>query len=144
MLQEGSFTCVPMTIASGIDIVEIEKIRELIEKRGAKFLARVFTGGELDYCNRQVDKYQHFAARFAAKEAVMKALGSGWTGGVQWRHIEIRNNEKGAPSVVLHKKALALFTGSGFTQTSVSLSHCRAYAVASVTFIGQSPGPANG
>ncbi|NUN08563.1 MAG: holo-ACP synthase [Ignavibacteriaceae bacterium] len=90
-----------MIFGLGIDIIEIERIRQSIEKFGDKFLEKVFTEGEITYCKSKADQYQHFAARFAAKEAVSKSLSDLWKSEYGWKHIEIINNEKGKPEAVL-------------------------------------------
>jgi len=119
-----------MAILCGIDIIEIERLKKsILEREG--FTRRVFTDREIEYCeSRNVVKFESYAARFAGKEAVLKALGTGLADGIEWKHIEILNNEKGKPYVVLTKKALERFNELGGKSIDISLSHCAAYAVA--------------
>lgn len=86
----------------GVDIVEIDRIRESIERLGDAFLAKVFTPHEIAYCTSKPNQHQHFAARFAAKEAVSKALATGWSGEFAWKDVEITNDPLGKPLVTLH------------------------------------------
>lgn len=115
----------------GTDIVEIATIREsLIQSK--RFAERVFTERETIYCEKNEDKYKHYAVRFAAKEAMMKALGTGWDKGVQWKQIEIINQPGGAPKIITCGKVKELLDASGVTNIQVSLSHSERYAVAVV------------
>lgn len=119
-----------MAVLCGVDIIEIERLKKsILEQRG--FARRVFTDREIEYCeSRNMVKFESYAARFAGKEAVMKALGTGLADGIEWKQIEILNNEKGKPYVVLTKKALERFDALGGKGIDISLSHCAAYAVA--------------
>lgn len=120
-----------MIIGIGIDIIEVDRIRENIEKFGNRFLERVFTQNEMQYCDsKNVQKYQSYAGRFAAKEAVFKAISSQLSNkyAIQWTDIEVLNQESGIPVVYLHGKLEELF-GKGFT-ISVSISHIDKTAVA--------------
>lgn len=102
-------------------------------RRTPRFAERVFTRGERDYCERRgVVAPQHYAARFAAKEAALKALGTGWSGGLAWQDIEVVSHASGAPSVVFHQLALELFTRSGATAAHLSISHTTEHAIAQV------------
>lgn len=102
-------------------------------RRTPRFAERVFTRGERDYCERRgVVAPQHYAARFAAKEAALKALGTGWSGGLAWQDIEVISHASGAPSVVFHQLALELFTRSGATTAHLSISHTTEHAIAQV------------
>lgn len=121
-----------MVIGLGIDIIEIDRIRKSIEQYGDKFLNKVFTPEEIKYCNSKFKKFQHFAARFAAKEAVYKALASGWKTGLRWKDIEIKNDSSGMPSINTSGK-LKLFLEND-TQLRISLSHSENY-VTSVAII---------
>lgn len=113
----------------GTDIVEIATIRESL-KKSKRFAERVFTENETIYCEKNVDKYKHYAARFAAKEAMMKAIGSGWDNGVQWKQIEVINRPSGAPLIVTNGKAQELLDKLGIINIKVSLSYTRLFAVA--------------
>lgn len=112
----------------GVDITEIERIQQAVDRWGQRFLRRIYTEAELDSCrNRVLD----LAAKFAGKEAVMKALGTG-RGGVSWRDIEILPNRRRAPLVFLHGRARRRARKLGIKELAISLSHSRDYAVASV------------
>lgn len=91
-----------MIFGIGIDIIEISRIKRSIEKFDKLFLNKIYTQTELDYCFSKKNKYQHFAARFAAKEAIAKALATGWSKGFRWKDIEIFNEKSGMPNVTLH------------------------------------------
>jgi holo-[acyl-carrier protein] synthase len=114
----------------GIDVVENGRIAEAIQRHGKRFLERVYQPGETEYCRSMRDPHPHFAARFAAKEAVSKAFGTGFAGQVSWRDIEIRRKASGEPFVVLHAGAAALAKRLGIHTVLVSLSHSQDYAVA--------------
>jgi len=119
-----------MKIQTGIDIIEVSRIQEAIEKQGEKFLSKVYTGAEINYCNNTgIMKYQHYAARFAAKEAVFKALSSMLDNkyDIGWKDIQILNDSNGRPYVdVLNKKVIEI------ESIDISISHCKTHAVASV------------
>jgi holo-[acyl-carrier protein] synthase len=120
-----------MAIYCGVDIVEIERIKHSFDTCGIEFRDRVFTMNEINYCeSRNMVKYESYAARFAAKEAVSKAFGTGIGEGVKWKDIEILNNEQGKPFVVLSDRAEDIFEQMKGKGISLSLSHCRHYAVA--------------
>ena len=103
--------------------------------RTPRFRERVFTERERDYCEaRGVASVQHYAARFAAKEAAFKALRTGWSGGLAWHHVEVVNEQNGAPVLVLHAHARELFDHMGATHAHLSLSHTHEHAVAQVVF----------
>ena len=115
---------------AGTDIVSVARIENLMRERGAGFVERWFTTGEIEYCNGKAVPSRHFAARFAAKEAVVKALPSRWEGPLPWRSIEIVNDSGGAPSVRLSGAILEVATQAGVGDIRVSLSHCDEYATA--------------
>jgi len=104
----------------GVDIIEIDRIREMIDRHGDSFLLKIFTDREIEYCRSKKIPYQHFAARFAAKEALSKALATGWRGDFRWKDVEISNNEQGQPSITLYGKLSALI---GTDRVLLSLSH---------------------
>lgn len=114
----------------GTDIVEVRRIDALIQNRGAAFLERWFTAREIAYCSAKAVPSRHFAARFAGKEAVVKALPIAWEGPLPWRSIEIINNARGVPSVDLSGPLLDAVASAGVGDVSVSLSHCGEYATA--------------
>lgn len=119
-----------MAIYCGVDIIEIDRLKSSIEKVDG-FRERVFTPKEIDYCeNRKKARYESYAARFAAKEAVSKALGTGIATGMGWKQIEILNDENGKPYAVLTQRALEIFENMHVKSMDVSLSHCGDYAIA--------------
>ena len=117
----------------GIDIIEVERIKRLILRWGSRFEQRVYTPQELTYCGETQTRYTRLAARFAAKEATFKALGTGLTVGMNWQDVEIRSNDVGKPSLVLHGKVKQYATEIGVVDCFVSLSHAVEYAIAQVT-----------
>lgn len=118
-----------MNIKTGVDIIEIERIKEAIEKHGNTFLNMIFTDKEIEYCeSHKSQKYQHYAARFAAKEAVFKAL-SFYYDECKWKDYEVLNDENGKPFVKLHNDEIKL------ASCDVSISHCKTYAVANFVTI---------
>ena len=121
-----------MMLRTGVDLIETSRVAEAIERHGDRFLKRVFTEHELKECNGRVTS---LAARFAAKEAVAKALGTG-IGDVSWLEIEIRSDEKKAPHLVFHGEAERLVKQLGLTTWSVSLSHTESQAIALVVMAG--------
>ena len=114
----------------GTDIVAVARIAALMRERGAAFLQRWFTVREIEYCSHKAVPSRHFAARFAAKEAVVKALPLAWDGPLPWRSIEIVTDPRGVPSVRLAGAILEAATRAGAGEISVSLSHCDEYAIA--------------
>jgi|ERR1041384_2827792 holo-[acyl-carrier protein] synthase len=121
-----------MIIAIGIDLVEVSRLEEVFARRGERFCARVFTEGEVTYCESLGAKFPSYAARFAAKEAVMKALGTGWSAGVGWKDIEVISQPGGAPRIKLHKRALDRMREIGASRVHVSLTHSGNLAIAQV------------
>ncbi|MDP6132169.1 MAG: holo-ACP synthase [Dehalococcoidia bacterium] len=115
-------------LATGVDIIEIPRVGRVLERYGRRFLERVFTPGEIAYCR---ERPPNLAARFAAKEATMKALGTG-NRGVGWKDIEVVRHESGAPSIKLHGRAERRAQRLGVQEVALSLSHSREYAVAFV------------
>ena len=123
-----------MIISVGIDIVEVYRIRRTIE-RTPRFVERVFTAKERDYCNSKgVVAAQHFAARFAAKEAALKALKTGWRGAIAWQDIEVCGDENGAPFLEISGEARKIFDSLGAVNSHLSLSHTTEHAIAQVIF----------
>jgi holo-[acyl-carrier protein] synthase len=123
-------------ISIGTDIIECVRIAQMIEKHGEVFLQRVFTHREIEYCSSRKAATQHYAGRWAAKEAVLKVLGTGWARGIQWTDLEIQNEVSGAPVMKLSGKAAEIARERGIQEVMVSISHCRAYATAFATGIG--------
>ena len=121
-----------MIISIGIDIIEVARIREVL-LRTPRFADRVFTVAERAYCDsRGVVAAQHYAARFAAKEAALKALQTGWRGGISWQDVEISAHESGAPYLIFRGEVLAVFEKFGATATHLSISHTTEHAIAQV------------
>ena len=117
-------------IGIGTDIVECLRIAQMIERHGELFLSRVYTKGETDYCSSRKAATQHYAGRWAAKEAVLKAMGTGWSRGISWQDIEVRNDEGGRPSIALGGGAREVCEQLGIGELLISISHCRTHALA--------------
>ena len=121
-----------MIVAIGIDIIEVARVREVLV-RTPRFRERVFTAAERAYCDgRGVVAAQHYAARFAAKEAALKALQTGWRGGISWHDVEVASHESGAPYLVLRGEVEKLLAESGANKAHLSLSHTTEHAIAQV------------
>ena len=118
-------------IAHGIDMVACDRLQQSIDRHGDRFLRRVFTQAELDYCLPRKRRIEHLAGRFAAKEAVMKVLGTGWREGIHWKDIEIRNEPSGRPKVHLTGRSRQRADELGLTEILISISHVQTHAVAS-------------
>lgn len=121
-----------MIVGTGIDTTEVTRIAASIERFGRRFLERVFTDEEIRYCQSKANKAERYAARFAAKEAGMKAIGTGWRLGVTWHDVEVRRAPGGRPTVVFHGKAAEFFTRLGAVRAHLSLTHTRELAMAQV------------
>jgi holo-[acyl-carrier protein] synthase len=130
-----------MIVGIGTDIVEVTRIGEMIERHGELFLQRVFTEGEIHYCQARKLAMQHYAGRWAAKEAVMKTLGTGFSKGVGWRDIEVTSHRSGQPVVTLHGGAKEVSRVMGIDEVLISISHCRAYATATAIAFKHRVGP---
>lgn len=114
----------------GTDIVECVRIREMIDRHGERFLTTVFTEREIRYCQRRKHATEHFAGRWAAKEAVLKCLGTGWRKGMAWTDIEVQNTPDGRPRVELTSAVREMAASLHVRDILLSISHCRAYATA--------------
>jgi holo-[acyl-carrier protein] synthase len=114
----------------GTDIVECLRIAQMIERHGELFITRVYTPREIRYCQRRKAATQHFAGRWAAKESVLKAIGTGWRRGISWRDVEICNLSGGRPVVALHAGLREIAEEIGIAQVLISISHCRSHATA--------------
>lgn len=121
-----------MIVACGVDICETERITKMRANHGDRFLKRTFTDEELAYSLGRPREDEHLAGRFAAKEAVMKALGTGWSSGISWRDVSVSILPSGEPKVRLLARAAEVAEERGITGLHVSLSHCHRYAVAMV------------
>ncbi|MFZ0820152.1 MAG: holo-ACP synthase [Candidatus Acidiferrales bacterium] len=125
-----------MIVGLGIDITEVGRMREAIKRRGRALVKRVFTPAEITYCESHRDPYERFAARFAAKEAGMKALGTGWRHGVRWVDLEVVRLPSGKPTLVLHGKAHEFAAKLGVVNISLTMTHTGNSALAQVIFEG--------
>ena len=123
-----------MIVGLGVDISEVDRIREAMSRHGQRFLERVFTPAEIAYCNRHRNRAERFAGRFAAKEAAMKALGTGWSNGVRWVDIEVTRMPSGRPTLSLHGTARKIGERLGLRQASLSITHSGNTAFAQVIF----------
>ncbi len=123
-------------VAHGVDMVEVARIRKMCAKHPDRFVDRCFTAGEQQYCLGRGRESEHLAVRFAAKEAVMKALGTGLSHGIAWTDIEVTKNDLGGPEIALSGQAATVATGNGIARWLVSLSHTDTMAIASVIGLG--------
>jgi holo-[acyl-carrier protein] synthase len=121
-----------MIVGTGIDIAEVPRIAESIARFGDRFLRRVYTEGEIRYCESKANRVERYAARFAAKEAAMKALGTGWNHGVRWRDVEVTRQPGGRPTMTFHGKAAEFAARLGAVNVALSLSHTAEQAIAQV------------
>jgi holo-[acyl-carrier protein] synthase len=117
--------------AHGIDMVECARIAEVIDRHGERFLNRVFTPAELEYCRGRKRHIEHLAGRFAAKEAVLKVLGTGWRNGINWTDVEIRNEPSGQPRVRLSGRCRQIADEQRLSMILISISHIGTHAIAS-------------
>jgi holo-[acyl-carrier protein] synthase len=124
--------------AHGVDLVETARLQEAIDRHGQPFLDRVFTPGELTYCIGKKRQIEHLAGRFAAKEAVLKVLGTGWSNGIAWTDIEVLRDGEGAPSIQLHGRCREIADRQGLGTILISLSHTESMAMASAIGLGVS------
>lgn len=125
----------------GTDIVECPRIGKMIEQHGELFLRRVYTDREISYCQSRKHAIEHFAGRWAAKEAILKALGTKWSRGIAWTDMEIRNNVAGQPRVLVCGGAKEAAVLRGIGDIFVSISHCRTYATAYALAVGPPAAP---
>lgn len=126
-----------MIVGLGTDIVEIVRIGRMIERHGELFLNRVYTPEEIRYCQKRRECYQHFAGRWAAKEAVMKTLGTGMGRGVSWQDIEVCSLKTGQPKLNIRGGARDFAEQLGIDEILITISHCRAYATATAIAVRQ-------
>lgn len=112
-----------MIVGTGIDLAEVERVRAAVERFGERFLERVYTAAEIAYVEKKANRYERYAARFAAKEAGMKAIGTGWRRGVRWQDFEVANQASGRPVLKLHGEAARIAAGLGVRAVSLSLTH---------------------
>ena len=123
-------------IGIGTDIIECLRIAQMIDRHGEMFINRVYTRHEIEYCTQRKAAAQHYAGRWAAKEAVLKALGTGWAKGITWRDIEVHNLPGGKPTVRLAGVAREVCEGLQISAMHISISHCRSHATAYALAIG--------
>ena len=121
-----------MIVGLGVDITEVPRIAASIERFGDRFLHRIFTDAEIRYCESKANRIERFAARFAAKEAALKAIGTGWRGGVAWRDVEVTREPSGKPTMAFHGRAAEFAARLGVKQAHVSLTHTEQTAMAQV------------
>jgi holo-[acyl-carrier protein] synthase len=122
-----------MIAGIGIDIIEVERVEHRVAS-GNGFREYVFTPYEIEYCEAMANKYQHYAARFSAKEAFLKAMGTGWIGDIVFNEIEVRQEESQRPTLTLYGETLQIFNRLKLGQISVSMSHLKQMATAIVIF----------
>ncbi len=123
-----------MIIGMGVDLAEVERVRKAIERHGEPFLRRVYTASEREYCEGFRNKYERYAGRFAAKEAAMKALGTGWRRGVRWVDFEVVREKGGRPTIRLDGAAKKIAGELGVTRIALSITHTDTMALAQVIF----------
>lgn len=121
-----------MIAGHGVDLCEVARIRDALERNGEAFARRVFTEAERAYAESSANRMERYAARFAAKEAAMKALGTGWASGVRWHDFEVQNEPSGKPVLLLHGEAAAIAESRGIARIHLSLTHTASNAMASV------------
>ena len=124
-------------LGHGVDIIECPRLDKMLAHHGDRLLQRVFTAHEQVYCQKHKERIQHLAGRFAAKEAVLKALGTGMRGRMKWTDVQIANDDLGKPEIVLSGESAAVAEKMGITRVLVSISHTRENAVASAIAVGQ-------
>jgi holo-[acyl-carrier protein] synthase len=122
-----------MIVGTGVDLCEISRMRKaILSQHGRRLVERVYTPREIAYAERRANRYERYAARFAAKEAGMKALGTGWRGGIAWQDLEVVNQPSGRPTLVFHGKAAERAEKLGVRNVSLSLTHTAEQAMAMV------------
>lgn len=125
-----------MILGTGVDIAEVNRIRDAIIRYGYRFTARIYTPEETAYVESKANRFERYAARFAAKEAAMKALGTGWKRGVRWRDFEVANLPSGRPTLKLHGQAARIAADLGVKAISLSITHTAEMGLAQVIFEG--------
>lgn len=125
-----------MILGTGVDLAEVDRIRAAITRFGARFTERVYTGAEIAYVEQKANRYERYAGRFAAKEAGMKAIGTGWRGGVRWHDFEVANLPSGKPTLLLHGEAARAAERLGVKSISLSITHTAQLGMAHVILEG--------
>jgi holo-[acyl-carrier protein] synthase len=128
----GALGSSPMIVGTGIDIAEVDRIAASIARFGRRFTERIFTPDEIHYCESKANKAERYAGRFAAKEAAMKAIGTGWSRGVSWQDVEVTRVPGGRPTVTFHSKAAEFFHRLGAVRAHLSITHTKEHAMAQV------------
>ena len=123
-------------IGIGTDIIECDRIGRMLAQHGERFTCHVFTEEEVRYCSQRKVSEQHFAGRWAAKEAVLKAFGTGWVAGIAWRDVEIVIQSSGKPVIRLYQGATAKAAELGIAEVLISISHCKSHATATAIAVG--------
>jgi len=121
-----------MIVGTGVDLAEVPRIRHSIERFGARFIERIFTPAEIAYVERKANRFERYAARFAAKEAGMKAIGTGWRHGVRWQDFEVANLRSGKPTLHFHGVAAKVAEKLGVKNVSLSITHTAELGMAHV------------
>ena len=121
-----------MIVGTGVDLCEVPRIRESIARFGARFIGRIYTPAEIAYVERKANKFERYAARFAAKEAGMKAIGTGWRHGVRWQDFEVANMPSGKPTLRFHGVAEAVAAKLGVRNVALSITHTSEMGMAHV------------
>ncbi|HWC97427.1 MAG TPA: holo-[acyl-carrier-protein] synthase [Candidatus Sulfopaludibacter sp.] len=121
-----------MIVGTGVDLAEVDRIRASIERFGAKFVQRVYTPAEIAYVERKANRFERYAARFAAKEAGMKAIGTGWRHGVRWQDFEVANLPSGKPTLRFHGVAARFAEQLGVRNVALSITHTAQLGMAHV------------
>ena len=125
-----------MIVGTGVDLAEVPRIRASIERFGSRFIDRIYTPGEIAYVERKANRFERYAARFAAKEAGMKAIGTGWRRGVTWHDFEVANLPSGKPTLRLHGVAAEIASKLGVRSISLSITHTAELGMAHVILEG--------
>ena len=121
-----------MIAGVGTDLAEVDRIRDAIQRHGRRFIERIYTPREIAYVDSKANRFERYAARFAAKEAAMKAIGTGWARGVRWQDLEVANLPSGKPTLLLHGEAAAIAAQLGIRNISLSITHTAEQAMAVV------------
>jgi holo-[acyl-carrier protein] synthase len=125
-----------MILGTGVDLAEVARIRDAVERYGQRFITRIYTAGEIAYVERKANRYERYAGRFAAKEAGMKAIGTGWKRGVRWQDFEVANLPSGRPTLRLHGEAAKIAERLGVKSVQLSITHTAELGMAHVILEG--------
>jgi holo-[acyl-carrier protein] synthase len=125
-----------MILGTGVDLAEVARIRTAVERYGRRFIERIYTPAEIAYVERKANRFERYAGRFAAKEAGMKAIGTGWRRGVRWQDFEVANLPSGRPTLRLHGEAAKIAAGLGVKSIQLSITHTAELGMAHVILEG--------